>query len=150
MNSKMSSEKWRPFYLGFNVYRYLGHPVKHFRIDFWYDSWCIFVQNSLKFDPRVPANNKPSLVTIMIWRRINDKPLLEPMKAYFTDAYIRHSASVSLIVCGGEEISMTSIYQVLTLLAKRNLTVRTYGCRVPHVTQKLDSNQDNAVVSRYV
>ena len=31
----------------------------------------------------------------MAWRRIGDKPLSEPMMALFTDAYMRHSASMS-------------------------------------------------------
>ena len=33
----------------------------------------------------------------MAWRRLSDKPLSEPMMAYFTDAYMRHSASMSYI-----------------------------------------------------
>ena len=37
----------------------------------------------------------PLLVRIMAWCRIGDKPLSEPMMAWVSDAYMRHSASVS-------------------------------------------------------
>ena len=50
---------------------------------------------SLKFVPKGPINNIPSLVQKMVWRRSGDKPLSEPMLAYLTDAYMRHSASMS-------------------------------------------------------
>ena len=48
---------------------------------------CIFVNEnlwiplkiSLKFVPKGPINNIPSLVQIMAWRRTGDKPLSEPM-----------------------------------------------------------------------
>ena len=48
---------------------------------------CIFlnenvripIKSSLKFVPKGPINNIPSLVQIMAWRRPGDKPLSEPM-----------------------------------------------------------------------
>ena len=48
---------------------------------------CIFLNEivwipikiSLKFVPKGPINNIPSLVQIMVWRRPGDKPLSEPM-----------------------------------------------------------------------
>ena len=48
---------------------------------------CIFLNEnewlsikiSLKFVPKVPISNIPSLVQIMAWRRPGDKPLCEPM-----------------------------------------------------------------------
>ena len=49
----------------------------------------------LKFVPQGPINNIPALVQIMAWHQTGDKPLLEPMFACFTDAYMRHSASMS-------------------------------------------------------
>ena len=39
----------------------------------------ISIKISLKFVPKVPINNIPSLVQIMAWRRPGDKPLSEPM-----------------------------------------------------------------------
>ena len=36
----------------------------------------------------------------MIWRRTDEKPLSEPVMAYFTDTYMRYLASVSLMIVG--------------------------------------------------
>ena len=41
----------------------------------------IAIKISLKFVPKGPINNIPSLVQIMAWRRPSDKPLSEPMTA---------------------------------------------------------------------
>ena len=41
----------------------------------------ISLKISLKFVPKVPINNIPSLVQILAWRRSGDKPLSEPMMA---------------------------------------------------------------------
>ena len=54
----------------------------------------ISLKISLKFVPKVQFNNIPALVQIMAWRRPGDKPLSEPM-IVFSDAYMRHSASMS-------------------------------------------------------
>ena len=59
---------------------------------------CIFlnendriqIQISLKFIPRSPTDNKPTLLQVMAWRRIGDKPLPKLMMTQFTDAYIWH------------------------------------------------------------
>ena len=59
---------------------------------------CIFlnendriqIQISLKFIPRSPIDNKPTLVQVMAWRRIGDWPLPELMMTQFTDAYMQH------------------------------------------------------------
>ena len=63
---------------------------------------CIFLENiwisiqiSLKFVPKGPINNIPALVQVMAWRRPGDKPLSDSMMVKFTDAYMRHSASMS-------------------------------------------------------
>ena len=55
----------------------------------------ISVKIALIFVPKGPIKNIPALVQIMAWRRPGDKPLSEPMMAQFTDAYMRHSASMS-------------------------------------------------------
>ena len=55
----------------------------------------ILIQISLKFVPRSPIDNKPSLVQVMAWCQIGDKPLSEPMMAQFTDAYMRHYGEMS-------------------------------------------------------
>ena len=55
----------------------------------------ISINISLKFLPKGPISNNPVLDQIMAWRRSGDKPLSEPMLVKFTDAYMRHSASMS-------------------------------------------------------
>ena len=48
-----------------------------------------------KRGPRGPNNNNnPTVVNKTAWRRIGDKPLSEP-EVYFTEAYMRHSTSMS-------------------------------------------------------
>ena len=48
------------------------------------------IQISLKPVARSPMNINPALVQVMTWRRLVDKPLLEPVMIQFTDAYMRH------------------------------------------------------------
>ena len=43
------------------------------------ESRCILIEISLKFVPKGPINNIPTLVQIMAWRRPNNTPLSEPM-----------------------------------------------------------------------
>ena len=52
--------------------------------------WLKLIEISLKFVPKGPIDNNIALVQIMAWRRIGDKPLLEPMMTRFTDTYMRH------------------------------------------------------------
>ena len=64
---------------------------------------CIFVNDHvwfvikipLKFVPRGPINNIPALVQIMAWCWSGDKPLSESLMAWFTDAYMHHSAAMN-------------------------------------------------------
>ena len=59
---------------------------------------CIFlnenvripIQISLKLVPRIPTENKASLVQVIAWHRTGDKPLPEPMVTQSTDAYMQH------------------------------------------------------------
>ena len=50
-----------------------------FKCIFLNENVWISIKISLKFVPKVPINNIPSLVLIMAWRRPGDKPLSEPM-----------------------------------------------------------------------
>ena len=57
---------------------------RHFADDtfkriFLNENITISIKISLKFVPKGPINNIPSLVLIMAWRRPGDKPLSEPM-----------------------------------------------------------------------
>ena len=48
---------------------------------------CILIRISLKFVLRGPIDNNWSLVQVMTWRKIGDKPLSEPILTQFTDVY---------------------------------------------------------------
>ena len=54
-------------------------PDDTFKPIFLYENVRISIKISLKFVPKGPINNNPSLVQIMAWRRPGDKPLSEPM-----------------------------------------------------------------------
>ena len=54
----------------------------------------ISIKISLNFIPRGPINNIPSLVRIMAWRR---PAIIWANDGLFTDAYTRHSASMSYL-----------------------------------------------------
>ena len=51
--------------------------------------------DSLESVPKSAIDKKLALVQIMAWRQTGDKPLSKPMMVCFTDAYLRHSASLS-------------------------------------------------------
>ena len=61
-----------------------------FKCIFLDENDVISIKKSLKFVLRRSTDNKPSLVQVMAWHRIGDKPLPEPMMAQFTDAYMWH------------------------------------------------------------
>ena len=50
----------------------------------------ISIKISLKFIPEGPTNTISALAHIMAWRPTGEKPLSEPVMAYFADAYMRH------------------------------------------------------------
>ena len=66
-----------------------------FKCIFLNENIIISIKISQKFVPMVRINNTPALVQIMAWRRPGDKPLSGPMMVCLTDAYMRHSASIS-------------------------------------------------------
>ena len=70
-------------------------PDDIFKCIFLNENIWISINVSLKFVPEGRIDNIPALVEIMAWRRSGDKPLSEPMMVKFTDAYMRHSASMS-------------------------------------------------------
>ena len=73
--------------------RHLADDV--FKCNFLNENVWIPIKISLKFVPKSPINNIPTLVQIMAGRLTGDKPLSEPMMAKFNGAYMRHSASMS-------------------------------------------------------
>ena len=54
-------------------------PDDIFKWIFLNENVWISINISLKFVPRCPINNIPTLVHVMAWRRPGDKPLSEPM-----------------------------------------------------------------------
>ena len=54
-------------------------PDDIFRWIFFNENVWISINISLKFVPRGPINNIPTLVQVMAWRRPGDKPLSAPM-----------------------------------------------------------------------
>ena len=64
--------------------------VDIFRCIFLNDNDKIPIPISLKLVPRSPIDNKATLVQEMVWRRIGDKPLPEPVMTQVIDAYIWH------------------------------------------------------------
>ena len=54
-------------------------PDDIFKCIFFNENICNFIKISLKFVPKDPINNIPSLVQIMAWCRPGNKPLSEPM-----------------------------------------------------------------------
>ena len=59
-----------------NGRRFADDTFKHIFLN---ENVRISIKISLKFVPKGPINNNPSLVQIMAWRRSGDKPLSEPM-----------------------------------------------------------------------
>ena len=55
----------------------------------WMKVWSFdeTIRFSVKCVPKAPINYKSVLVQVMAWRRIDDKPLPEPMLTQFSDAY---------------------------------------------------------------
>ena len=66
-------------------------PDDSFKCIFINEKICTLILISLKFAPKGPVNNIPTMVQIMAWRRSGDKPLSDSMLTYFTDAYKTHN-----------------------------------------------------------
>ena len=58
----------------------------------WNENAWISINISLKFVPRGPINNIPTLIQVMAWRR---QAIIWTNDGYINDAYMRHSASMS-------------------------------------------------------
>ena len=61
-----------------------------FRCIFVSEKSCILMKISLKFVSKCPIDNKWTLLQVMAWRRIGDKPFPELMLTQFNDAYMWH------------------------------------------------------------
>ena len=61
-----------------------------FKYIFRNEKFLCFNSISMKFVPHGPVNIKSSMVQVMAWRQVVDKPLHEAMLTQFTNAYLRH------------------------------------------------------------
>ena len=80
------TESFQCSQFGFNTLR-PRQKGRHFPDDifkwiFVNESVLTSINISLKFVPRGPINNIPTLVKVIAWRRPGDKPLSEPMMVY--------------------------------------------------------------------
>ena len=67
----------------------LTHCKRYFQIDFLVKE-LYFDFSLTEIVPKHPINNKPTMVQTMAWRRIDHKPLSEPMVTHFPDAYTHY------------------------------------------------------------
>ena len=70
-------------------------PDDMFKCIFLYENVLISIKISLKFVPKGPINNIPALVQMMACRLARRQAIIWSNDDYFTDAYMRHSASMS-------------------------------------------------------
>ena len=57
---------------------------------------CILIEISLRFVPKGAIDNNPTVVYIMAWHRIGEKPLSAPLLIWFIEAYMRwHKGDMS-------------------------------------------------------
>ena len=76
-------------------------PGDIFKLIFLTENCCNLNWISLKMFPNGGINNEIAYyVTVMPWRNAGNKPLSELIMAPFTDACMRHSASMSELVVG--------------------------------------------------
>ena len=61
----------------------------------------ISINISPTFIPNDPISNISALVQMMTCRRSDEKPLFEPMMAWFIEAYMRHPAVYVVTRCSG-------------------------------------------------
>ena len=59
-----------------------------FKLIIFYEIWCILILIPLKFVPKVPVSNKPALIQLMVWHKLGETPLSEPvMFLFISDTY---------------------------------------------------------------
>ena len=84
---------------GKNGLQFVDDVLKKVFLNEIYDAHCILNQIS-----PMGQVDKPILVHIMTWRRVDDNPLSEPMMACFANAYMCHSASTVVQLPGQANI----------------------------------------------
>ena len=86
-------------------------PRQNGRI-FFNENVRISIRIPLNFVPKIPIDNKPALIQIMACRLLGAKPLSESILAYYTDAYMLHSAITHGVHILEDFLRRTSIWRV--------------------------------------
>ena len=103
-----------------------------FKYIFLNENVWISIKISLKFVPKGPINNIPSLVQIMAWRRPGDKPLSEPMMVnLLTHICVTRPQWVNLTW----NTSSYTVYIKRTLMISYSLMM--HGCSFPVCTRSI-------------
>ena len=121
---------------------------RHFSDDIF--KWIFLNENvwisiniSLKFVPRRPINNIPTLVQVMAWRRPGDKPLPEPMMVRLpTQICVNRLNELSSYACAEcQSCQMYKVFfvadNVVTEISKRHILINNLVylglsiCRIP-------------------
>ena len=121
-------DKWRPF------------RRRHFQCIFLNGNVWIPIKISLKFVPKGPIYNIPTMVQIMAWRRPGNKPLFEPMGV---------SLPTHICVARPQWVKVFFSYKYrqktwssLCLQISLNLTVQTYQYAWWHLSWSCYDNTD--------
>ena len=96
-----------------------------FKRIFFNENVWISIEISLKFVPKGPINNIPTLVQIMAWRRPGDKPLSEPMMvSLMTHICVTRPQWVKIMIwrwIGDKPLSEPMMVSLLTSLGLNEL-----------------------------
>ena len=93
-------------------------PDDIFKCIFLNENVLISIKISLKFVPKVPINNIPTLVPIMAWRRPGDKPLSEAMMG---------SLLTHICVTRPQRINMPLLLKYLNLQVIISIKIRSFA-----------------------
>ena len=94
-------------------------PDDIFKWIFLNENVWISIKMSLRFVPKVPINNIPTLVQIMAWRRSGDKPLSEPMMdSLLTHICVTRPQWVNLFMNPLSDEACISIHMVMESLSQ--------------------------------
>ena len=107
---------------------------KIFKCIFMNKRLCTLIWISLKFVPKIRSDNKCTLVQVLAWRIIGDKPLSELMLTQFTEAHaalesdeFKQSGSTGLLFFKTVFFRIRSFCFVLEDLCDNGLTTITMG-----------------------
>ena len=91
----------------------------------------ISIKISLTIVPWGPVDNMTALFQIMVWHWTGNKPLFETTMTYFTDAYMRHSASVSWCFIWVYHMSISKVENIRNMTSYRKWNTPLYSESYP-------------------